>query len=89
MVTNLILNLHLVVVESMIEVSHVQHYENKKHTSGNKADALKPCDDPESERFGVEHVSEITIYLFPFGIEFVSIASVFFYEMYHHGIGHM
>ena len=77
MVTNLILNLHLVVVESMIEVSHVEHYENKM------------CNDLGSDWFGVKHISEITIYLFPFGIEFVSIASVFFYEMYHHGIGHM
>ena len=91
MVTNLILNLHIVVVESMIEVAHAMKYQNGTNIdpSQNVTNFLPHCENPDSEFFDVDEISsEITLYLYPFGVEFVGIGGLFFYDMYNK-IGHV
>ena len=90
MVTNLILNLHIVVVESMVEVAHAMKYQNGADIghSKNVTNYLPHCVNPDSEFFNVNEISEITLYLYPFGVEFVGIGGLFFYDMYNK-IGHM
>ena len=83
MVTNLILNLHIVVVESIVEVAHAYEYADPM-LKLNGTD----CDNPESKIFNVTKISDITLYLYPFGVEFVGIGGLFFYDMYNK-IGNM
>ena len=91
MATNLILNMHIVVVESMIEIAHAMKYQNATEIESinNGTNVLPHCENPESDIFGVSEISsEITLYLYPFGVEFVGIGGLFFYDMYNK-IGHM
>ena len=46
------------------------------------------CDNPSSRAFNVTKISDITLYLYPFGVEFVGIGGLFFYDMYNK-IGNM
>ena len=71
MVTNLILNLHIVVVESMVEVAHAMKYQNGADIghSKNVTNYLPHCVNPDSEFFNVNEISEITLYLYPFILE--------------------
>ena len=83
--TNLNLWLHIVVKESIVEIDHAQHEDDEgghKLRFDSDDDGPPSCDGLNSEILGLETISEINIYLYPFAIEFALIGAILFFTMY-------